>query len=75
MTLQEAKEIVSKKNHDVAYAVFYLISGFPDIIKINDEAAELYARSKWDEACEAQMEEVYGHNCLCPCVVEYNSVN
>ena len=25
------------------------------------KSAELYARSKWNEACEAQMEEVYAH--------------
>lgn len=59
MTLQEAKEIVCKKNHDIEYRTFYLISGFPEIIKLNDEAAELYARSKWDEALELAEENIF----------------
>jgi hypothetical protein len=45
MTLEEAKRIIAIKHN---------VDTFNLTVWMTDEAAELYARSKWDEACEAQ---------------------
>ncbi len=44
MTLEEAKDIVSKKYADMDWVKV------PTGMQMLDEAAELYAKSKWDEA-------------------------
>lgn len=49
MTLQEAKEQIAKK---------YTVDLYNLTVWMSDEAAELYARSKWDEACEAMRYEI-----------------
>lgn len=60
MTLQEAKNIVAKKHgYETWTAVsFYAVDAMAETTKppfaeeaLNDEVAEVYARSKWDEAC------------------------
>lgn len=68
MTLQEAKDQVAKrlgfKNWDSA--VWYEIDESNNITskpyseeRASDEAAELYARSKWEEACDQQRKICY----------------
>lgn len=53
MKYEEAKEQLALKKHKTTYRTFYLTAGFPDIIKLNDEAAKLYARSVADKSWEA----------------------
>src|SRR5687768_2747621 len=43
MTLQQCKEEIAKGRNWESYRTFYLMAGFPEIIQVNDEAAELYA--------------------------------
>lgn len=64
LTLQEAKDQVAEeigyKNFEDLYQCWRGGQApYSKIITVCDEASELYARSKWDEACEAQMKEVY----------------
>jgi hypothetical protein len=43
LTLQDCKEKVVAEKFKKSYREFYLLAGFPEIISINDEAAEMYA--------------------------------
>lgn len=55
MTLQEAKDKVAKKHGYPSWKRLChngVFDGAPE--KYTDEAAELYAKSKWHEACDAQ---------------------
>lgn len=63
MTLQEAKDQAAKE-WDAAFDYHSLRNGVQvgnikmmHLDKVNDRASELYARSKWDEACKAQHDE------------------
>jgi hypothetical protein len=69
MTLQEAKEQVA----DYHYGGMFKWDALQDHIKVTllEQVIDLYARSKWDEACEAQKEicsknymaiDVYDHS-------------
>lgn len=51
MTLQEAKDQIAFRDYLKPFDEIFLES---TRLQILDEAAELYARSKWAEACEAQ---------------------
>lgn len=57
MTLQEAKDQIAKKHGHVMWCA----TTHMEERQLFDEVAELYAKSKWDEACEEQMKEVYRH--------------
>ena len=52
MTLQEAKKQIRDKWMREVKGKMWLPSS-SDLEKVNDEAAELYARNKWDEAIQA----------------------
>lgn len=54
MTLKEAKDQVAKKYGQRSWSEWNENRTFPIAGTIHDEAAELYARSKWDDACEDQ---------------------
>lgn len=75
MTLQEAKEIktqeVTKGNYKCFSDLLSTHSHKHWLLEVLDEAAELYARSKWNEACEQQIKmcldryirmDVYDHS-------------
>lgn len=56
ITFEQAKDQVAVKH---GYKKWWLV----DFNKVNeealrDQAAEIYAKSKWDEACEAQKKEL-----------------
>lgn len=56
MTLNEAKDQVAVKHYEILW-MRLMQSGrcqFSILERLLEEAAELYARSKWDEACELQ---------------------
>lgn len=53
MTLQEAKELAAKGFGYPSFKYALNNSGAHGMQSIMDKAAKLYARSKWDEACEA----------------------
>lgn len=50
MTLQEAKDHIAKK---------YTVDLYNLTVWMSDEAAELYARSKWDELYQYLQEKSY----------------
>ena len=55
MTLEKAKEIIAEKHYGGMYKWEDL---FDDIkLRLMDEVSFLYAHSKWNEACEAQVKE------------------
>lgn len=57
MTLKECKDQVAKKHGEKSWKHLEENGfgiGTGELLSYADEAAELYARSKWDEACEAQ---------------------
>lgn len=56
MTLEQAKDQVAQKHFKMDYRKFYLVAGFPDIIKMNDEAWELYATEREKEAADKAWE-------------------
>lgn len=58
MTLQEAKDQISFKYFSVPYTKLLVLGSQ---LKVLDEAAELYARSKWDEACIACNDSVVNY--------------
>lgn len=70
MTLQEAKDKVAEKYGYTTWKGFvsYEITkhATTQFWSFLDEAAELYARSKWDEACEAQKELIVARVTNCP---------
>jgi hypothetical protein len=55
MTLQEAKDQIAKRHGSESWHDFNIWNRGNEL---GDEAAELYARSKWDEACTAQLLKV-----------------
>lgn len=64
MTLQEAKDRIAKKYGypawgNILYDLFENNITPKHMDDYENEAAELYARSKWDEACEAQKQMIW----------------
>lgn len=60
MTLQEAKDQAAQQHEFSNYAETYTTKRTNwSIGDIFDLAAELYARSKWNEACETQIKICY----------------
>lgn len=54
MTLQEAKDqVATKYNRSSFYALLCLTLQPSEQLDLINEVMELYARSKWDQACEA----------------------
>lgn len=56
MTLQEAKDKVAKKHgyENWQYACFVWAGWVQQVQPFMDEAAELYSKAKWEQACEEQ---------------------
>lgn len=55
MTLQEAKNEVARQNgFDDWFSIDFSKSNLSEEV-LRDEVAIVYARSKWDEACQAQI--------------------
>lgn len=52
ITLQQAKALVEKRLNKNIWRELERDFVWDEIVTAWDEAAELYARSKWDEACE-----------------------
>lgn len=61
MTLQEAKDQISFKYFSVPYTKLLVLGSQ---LKVLDEAAELYARSKFDEACTLTNRNIIHHTKL-----------
>ena len=65
MTLQEAKERVALLLYSKRFDEIQNSDAIDHRLRAMEHAAELYARSKWDEACEAmkgRICDVYGMN-------------
>lgn len=59
MTLEEARNQISVSHGEKDFnSVFHGYKGKHYMYLIMNEAAELYARSKWEEAIEAQRQEL-----------------
>lgn len=57
-TLQECKDEVARKQGFDDFADYRNYADAISLFSLIDEAAELYARSTWDAACEAQLKNL-----------------
>lgn len=73
MTLQEAKDQIAKKHGHVMWCA----TTHMEERQLFDEVAELYARSKWDEACEEMRELILAKwvNCDRDANTEYRTMH
>ena len=67
MTIQEAQDLAAKEwNEAFDYTAVFNGASVGNIKMIHlrhidKRAMEIYGKAKWEEACAAQMEEVYAH--------------
>lgn len=65
MTLQEAKDIVAREENYPSWGdvMTYMDEDYR-VHRMLDRAAEMYARSKWEEACREVLSIYHGDNIL-----------